>query len=213
MKILDLYCGGGGVSVGLSQGGATEITGVDINPQPEYPSNFTFIQADATKLDLKFLKQFDFIWASPPCQSYTFASARWRNLGKTYPDLVVPTREMLLKTGKPFVMENVTTAPLRKDLLLCGEMFGIGVIRHRIFEVNGFKIEQPVHKKHRGKVSDGYYVTVAGHGGDAKHTSLKSWQDGMKIDWMRNKKTLAESIPPAYSKYIFEQFLKHYATI
>jgi len=115
---------------------------------------------------------------------------------------------MLIKTGKPFVMENVTNAPIRKDLLLCGEMFGIGVIRHRKFEIEGFKAFQPTHKKHRGKCSEGYYVTVAGHGGDAKHTSLKSWQDGMQIPWMRNKKTLAESIPPAYSKYILEQFLK-----
>jgi len=44
MKILDLYCGGG-VSMGLFQAGGegTEITGVDINPQPEYPAQFIFI--------------------------------------------------------------------------------------------------------------------------------------------------------------------------
>ena len=207
MKILDLYCGAGGVSTGLFQAGITEITGVDINPQPEYPSQLTFIQADVTKLKPSFLKKFDFIWSSPPCQNYSFASAKARNLGKVYPDLVVPTRNLLLKSKKPFVMENVIQAPIRQDLLLCGEMFGLGVIRHRKFEIHGFKAIQPVHKKHRGKVSDGFYVTVAGHGGDGK-ASLKSWQDGMQIHWMKNKKSLAESIPPAYSKYIIEQFLK-----
>lgn len=210
-RILDLYCGGGGVSMGMYLAGASEIVGVDIKPEPEYPSltsgDFTFMQADATKLDIDFIKSFDFVWASPPCQSYTFASARWRNLGKTYPDLVEPTRNMLLKAGVPFCMENVTTAPLRKDLILCGEMFGIKVIRHRIFEINGFKARQPAHVKHRGSVKDGHYVTVAGHGGDGK-ASLKAWQDAMQIHWMRNKKTLAESIPPVYSRYILEEFFR-----
>lgn len=208
-RILDLFCGGGGVSMGMYLAGASEIVGIDIKSEPEYPSltsqDFIFIQADATTLTMDFLKSFDFIWASPPCQSYTFASARWRNLGKTYPDLVEPTRNMLLSAGVPFCMENVTTAPLRKDLTLCGEMFGIKVIRHRIFEISGFKARQPAHRKHRGSVRDGYYVTVAGHGGDGK-ASLKAWQDGMQIHWMRNKKTLAESIPPVYSRYILEQF-------
>ncbi len=210
-KVLDLFCGGGGVSMGIYLAGASKVTGVDIKEEPEYPcltsEDFTFIQADATKFDMDFLKQFDFIWASPPCQSYTFASARWRNLGKTYPDLVEPTRNMLLESGVPFCMENVITAPLRKDLILCGEMFGIKVIRHRIFEINGFKARQPVHISHKGSVKAGHYVTVAGHGGDGK-ASLKAWQDAMQIHWMKNKKTLAESIPPVFSRYILEEFFR-----
>mgnify|MGYP003450739250 CR=1 FL=1 len=210
-RVLDLFCGGGGVSMGIYLAGASKVTGVDIKEEPEYPcltsDDFTFIQADATKFDMDFLRSFDFIWASPPCQSYTFASARWRNLGKTYPDLVEPTRNMLLSSGVPFCMENVISAPLRKDLLLCGEMFGIKVIRHRIFELNGFKARQPQHVSHKGSVKAGHYVTVAGHGGDGK-ASLKAWQDAMQIHWMKNKKTLAESIPPVYSRYILEEFFR-----
>lgn len=210
-RVLDLFCGGGGVSMGIYLAGASKVTGVDIKDEPEYPcltsEDFTFIQADATKFDIDFLRSFDFIWASPPCQSYTFASARWRNLGKTYPDLVEPTRNMLLSSGVPFCMENVISAPLRKDLLLCGEMFGIKVIRHRIFELNGFKARQPQHISHKGSVKAGHYVTVAGHGGDGK-ASLKAWQDAMQIHWMKNKKTLAESIPPVYSRYILEEFFR-----
>jgi DNA (cytosine-5)-methyltransferase 1 len=114
---------------------------------------------------------------------------------------------MLLSTGVPFCMENVTTAPLRKDLILCGEIFGIKVIRHRIFELSDFKVRQPTHIKHKGSVKAGHYVTVAGHGGDGK-ASLKAWQDAMQIYWMKNKKTLAESIPPVYSKYILEEFFR-----
>lgn len=47
MKALDLFCGAGGASVGL-HGAGYAVTGMDINPQPNYP--FTFIQADVMSL-------------------------------------------------------------------------------------------------------------------------------------------------------------------
>lgn len=108
---------------------------------------------------------------------------------------------------------DMVGAPLRKDLLLCGEMFGLKVIRHRIFEIHDFKVIQPQHRKHQGKVKDGYYVTVAGHGGnDSKHnycklqdlegkSKLEVWQHAMGIDWM-NKEEIREAVPPVYSEYI-----------
>jgi DNA (cytosine-5)-methyltransferase 1 len=227
MKVLDLFCGGGGASMGMLKVGATHITGVDIEYQPEYPANnlfhsgsFDFILSDFWQLDPDSLKGFDFIWASPPCQAYSYAAARWRNSGREWPDLVGMTREKLLESGIPFVIENTPGALIRKDLMLCGEMFGLKVIRHRIFEVEGFECVQPEHIKHRGMVKDGYYVTVAGHGGDyAGHNfcklndlpgenQLQTWQYAMGIDWISDKKTLREAVPPAYSGYIFSQFLR-----
>jgi len=205
MKVIDLFCGAGGASIGLKQAGFNYILGIDINNQPEYP--FEFIKSNVFDMDANFLRRFDFIWASPPCQKYTWASKKWQNRGKKYPDYIKRTREMLLKVSKPFVLENVINAPLRKDLILCGEMFNLKVIRHRIFEIEGFQAEQPKHKKHKGTVRQGYYVTVAGHGGDGK-ASLKSWQEAMKINWIADKKMLAEAVPPAYAKYIGEQFIK-----
>ncbi len=104
--------------------------------------------------------------------------------------------------------------------MLCGEMFGLHVIRHRYFEISGFKCDQPDHLPHRGMVKDGFYVTVAGHGGDyaghnfctlntlgGKTTQLETWQFAMGINWIHDKSRLREAVPPAYSKYIFEQFL------
>jgi len=196
---LDLYCGGGGVSHGLKLGGFNKVVGVDIKYQPYYP--FEFIHNDVFDIDIDYIKTFDFVWSSPPCQSYTFASKKSRNLGKEYPDLIKDTRNLLLKVGKPFVIENVISAPIQNDLLLCGEMFGLRVIRHRIFEIHGFEVYQPHHRTHKGSVKDGYYMTVAGHGGDGK-ASLSDWQRAMGIDWIFDKKQLAEAIPPAYSHYI-----------
>ena len=222
LRVLDLYCGGGGATVGMTRAGAI-VTGVDIIAQPEYPGFYNFLDfrhADVLKLPVEFLREFDFIWASPPCQAYSYAAHRWRNSGKTWPDLVEATRDLLLNSSVPFCIENVAGAPIRHDLMLCGEMFRLKVLRHRYFEVEGFSsVAQPEHIKHRGMVKDGHYVTVAGNGGDyAGHnfcklkelpeaTQLETWQYAMGIDWISSKKTLREAVPPAYSEYILKQFL------
>ena len=227
VKVLDLFCGGGGASMGMYQAGAEHITGIDIEYQPEYPGNdlfsaasFDFIMSDFWHIDPDWMQNFDFIWASPPCQAYSYAGHRWRNAGKKYDDLVSKTRRLLHWSGVPFVIENVVGAPIRKDLTLCGEMFSLKVIRHRIFEIVGFECAQPEHIKHRGTCIDGFYVTVAGTGGnDEGHNyeklndlpganQLKTWQYAMGIDWIGNKKTLREAVPPAYAEYIFREFRK-----
>ncbi|KKL06487.1 hypothetical protein LCGC14_2595530 [marine sediment metagenome] len=221
MRVLDLFCGGGGATVGMMNAGAS-VVGVDILSQPEYPGFYdfsNFIQADVMKLPIEFLQKFDLLWASPPCQAYSYAAHRWRNSGRTWPDLLDDTRQILLEASVPFVIENVAGAPMRKDLMLCGEMFGLKVIRHRYFEIHGFSIAQPEHIKHRGMVKDGHYVTVAGNGGDyAGHNfctlrelpganQLQTWQYAMQIDWISKKATLREAVPPRYSEYIMKEFI------
>lgn len=217
MKALDLYCGGGGSSVGLYRAGF-KVTGIDIVHNPDYP--FAMWQGNVMALPVEIIRSYDFIWASPPCQEYSYASRGHRNNGKKYPDLIDRTRRLLIAAKKPFVIENVVGAPLRKDLMLCGEMFGLGVIRHRIFEIEGFVLKQIEHKKHKGYVKDGYYVTVAGNGGnDNGHNycrlrgipfknKLECWQKAMDIDWITDTWALTQSVPPAYSRYIGEEFLK-----
>ena len=219
MRALDLFCGGGGASMGLKQAGFNEIRGIDINVQTEYP--FGFKRMDVFDLPLNYFKQFDFIWASPPCQAYTWATFCWKKINKIkYPDLMKSTRELLLKIDKPYVIENVIGAPLRKDLILDGRMFGLKVIRKRVFELHKFWCLAPCIATKSGKVKDGDFVTVAGHGGnfpgcnknnlkDMKGKStIEIWQMAMGIDWITDKKMLCEAVPPAYAKYIGEQFLK-----
>ena len=214
MIALDLFCGAGGASKGLLDAGFDVIIGVDIEKQPEYFGN-DFNKTDALKLKIGYLTLFDFIWASPPCQAYSYGSKKDRNKGKKYPDLIAATKQMLLKTGKPFVIENVVGSPLRKDLLLCGEMFGLRIVRHRIFEIHGFKCKQSEHPKHKPPITfkglkkkKSWYMQVAGHGGQSYSFKLKDWQKAMGIDWIKDRHTLAQCVPPAYAKYIGKQFLE-----
>lgn len=210
MRMLDGFCGVGGATRGYQQAGF-HVTGVDINPQPNYCGD-SFIQGDALEYILKHGHEYDVIHASPPCQAST-ALTKGTNAGRVYPQLIPATRELLKLTGRPWVMENVQGSDLRRDLILCGEMFGLGVIRHRYFEVDGFTAAQPAHKPHRGRVRgwrhghyhDGPYVAVYGDGGGKG--SVEEWQTAMGIDWTGVRLEIAEAIPPAYSAYIGAQLM------
>lgn len=92
-KVLDLYCGVGGASMGYNWAGC-EVTGIDKVPQPNYP--FNFIQDDVISyLQNNDVSDYDFIHASPPCQEYSIASAIHRHKGKKYDDLLGITRDLL----------------------------------------------------------------------------------------------------------------------
>lgn len=202
-KILDLFSGAGGAAMGLqlalnASSVKHTIIGIDILVQDRYPFNRKCF--DVTKLKQVDLEEFDFIWASPPCQKYSLLSYCTK---KDYPDLIPSTRALLEQSGKPYVIENVEYAPLRNDLILCGEMFNLKVFKHRVFESN-FELKQLEHKKHNGSVKNGDYITTAGNG---NRGTLKDWQNALGIDWIRDKHLLAEAIPPAYSRYIMDQYL------
>lgn len=200
---LDLFCGAGGVSRGLADAGF-EVWGIDIEPQPRYIHPGRFVQGDALNPPFD-LRDFDFIWASPPCQAYSWSARRW--LGIERADLLPDTREMLLDSGMPCAIENVVGAPLRQDLVLTGQMFGLRVIRRRHFELHEFWCFTPAHIA-PGRVGFGPedFVTVAGHGGNGS-ARLDNWRDAMGINWM-TKTELSQAIPPAYAEYIGREFLR-----
>ena len=214
MRILDLFCCAGGAGMGYHRAGF-EVVGVDIAPQPNYP--FEFHQGDALDFLAEHWREFDAAHGSPPCQAST-ALTKGTNQGREYPQLIPETRRLLRATGLPTVIENVQGSDLRRDLTLCGEMFGLGVLRHRYFEVDGFTAAAPMHKPHRGRVRgwrhgtyyDGPYVAVYGEGGGKG--SVAEWQEAMGIDWTDVRAEIAEAIPPAYTEHIGRQLLEHLTT-
>ena len=203
-RLLDLFCGAGGAGTGYHRAGF-EVVGVDINLQPNYP--FEFHRGDALDFLAEHWREFDAIHASPPCQAST-ALTKGTNAGRTYPQLIPETRRLLRATGLPTVIENVQGAAVRRDLVLCGEMFGLGVIRHRYFELDRWTSLQPAHVPHRGRVAgyrhgrwyEGPYFAVYGDGGGKG--SVAQWQQAMGIDWTDVRKEIAEAIPPAYAEYV-----------
>ena len=221
-RLLDLFCGAGGCSVGYSRAGF-DVVGVDINPQPNYP--FEFIRADALEVlafltdpqraehyedwlpGAKLIWPFDAIHASPPCQDYSKAM---RHLAKPQPRLIEPVREMLVATGLPWVIENVVGAPIphqstfdgRHGVELCGSMFGLRVYRHRLFECS-FPVEPPRGCNH-------LRIAMNPHNQGGRDLIYKEygrrdpevvWRREMGVEWM-NKHEGREAIPPAYTEYI-----------
>jgi DNA (cytosine-5)-methyltransferase 1 len=231
--VLDAFCCAGGASRGFANAGL-DVVGVDLDPQPNYP--YPFRQDDALNTlamlrdgqavrfetpdgrDLFLvLEDFDAVHASPPCQAKSVMSKSWNGKPGDWPELIAPTRELLLELGLPYVIENVVGA--REDLvgpvLLCGSMFDLAVERHRLFEAS-FDIVQPRcnHARQKELWPEGFpalrsdrpgkrarVVGVYGTGGgEAKDVEL--WRWAMGIDWMKTKHELAECLPPAYCAYI-----------
>lgn len=203
-KLLDLYCCGGGATLGYEQAGF-EVVGIDIEPQPKYRG--TFIQADAIEYLKNNFHNFDAIHASPPCQEYSMASMQFRIRGKSYPDLISKTRAELIKTNKPFVLENVPGSPLINPIELCGAMFGLKTYRHRLFESN-FKITPLKHPTHihknakmGRKAKPEEFIQYVGH-----FSGVKQVGEMTGLTWL-GQYELAQSIPPAYTKFIGKQLL------
>ena len=204
--------------MGYHRAGFMEIVGVDNRPMPHYP--FRFIQADALEYVAEHGREFDVIHASPPCQAYS----RLRHLpwlrGREYPMLILPVRELLSTTGRPYVIENVSDAPIW-GAELCGAALGLELSRHRRFESNVMLLFPPCpgHKTIQpGRATLGKrYAKQAGITGVPKEISRESIarhfvgvalaRKAMGIDWMTGKE-LAQAIPPAYTDFIGRQLLQ-----
>jgi DNA (cytosine-5)-methyltransferase 1 len=210
---LDLGCGVGGATEGYRRAGF-RVVGVDIEPQPHYGGD-AFIQADALALmdrllaggtwgwQLAGLDHFAFIHASMPCQRFSPIS-RYQRVAENYPDLIEPMRQRLMASGLPWVMENVPQAPLRADIMLCGQMFGLPILRHRAFELGGWEHpEHPEHPEHApGQSWSGYNrlpgtLTIVGH-----TYALREGRIAMDMNWPTSREELNEAIPPAYTRWI-----------
>ena len=214
-KALDLYCGGGGAAYGLMQAGF-EVTGIDIKPRRNYPGNF--IQADVFDMPVN-LSDYDFIWASPPCQRHSIATLA-KGFDNTVHPCHIPELRELLKPHPFYAIENVPRAPLRTSLVLTGPAFGLKKLwRRRHFETS-FLIWQPeIGKRPKNVITVTTSMCSNNHFYRRKEIGLKGrppkWVAHSVMGyprkiWFQDLMTwreIGESVPPPYSFYIAQHVL------
>ena len=207
-RLLDAFCGEGGCSVGYARAGFDVCLGVDINPMPRYP--FDFLQYSALDFLEEHGHEYDFIHASPPCQTHSVT----QNMAKAdygHEDFLPQTRALLQSLGVPYAIENVPGAPMLNPIKLRGDMFSLQVLRMRYFECS-FEMVQPPMPQKRGKTSNngkGYstldnadFISVAGN-----NYRFTDGAKAMAIDWM-SRDGLTQAIPPQYTQWIGASWLE-----
>ena len=213
--LLDLFCGAGGAAVGYHRAGF-DVYGVDIVEQPLYP--FPMEVRDALELP-SIRAPFVAVHASPPCQAHVAISNRHRGRGMLRDQrvsLIAATRDLLRRSGLPYVIENVTGA--RRELVepvrVCHQALGGTMHRHRLFESNvelegtecgGRRCDFAVY----GKAPDGRLLWRRADGTE-QHcvASLAHARELMGMPWA-SWRGCCEAIPPAYAEHIGRQLLAH----
>jgi len=118
LTVLDLFCGCGGMSKGLTDAGLNIIAGIDIWDKAisNYKKNYTHnaVCADLTKLPPELLSKtyninansIDIIVGGPPCQSFSMAGRRDKNdpRNSLFMEYV---KYLNYFNPKGFIMENV----------------------------------------------------------------------------------------------------------
>ena len=214
MRALDLFCGGGGVAIGLRNAGFETVVGIDNALHKNYPGDF--VLADALRPPVN-LDDFDFVWASPPCQRFSLASHYHGNSRTRHPDFIPSIRKLL--EGHPFsCIENVPLAPIRPDVILSGPSVGLPyIVRVRHFEISWFMLyPTPVRRldkwkwesgkamgitKNMGCKSHWYPRKALGLPGKPRKHEIKNAM-GIPQDAEMTQHELGEAVPPAYAEYI-----------
>ncbi|MEU2352477.1 hypothetical protein ABZ599_05850 [Streptomyces misionensis] len=110
-RLLDLFCCAGGAGTGYQRAGFA-VDGCDIAERPNYPFAYHRGDALAHLADLIAtgeIGRYAFVHASPPCQdkcTLTVGTNRSQGWGGAHEDLVAPTRDLLERTGLPYVIEQ-----------------------------------------------------------------------------------------------------------
>lgn len=205
-RLLDLFCGQCGAGWGYHLAGF-QVTGVDIRPMKRRPQHIAIAHYDAIEYLRAFGHQFDAIHASPVCRAHTVATGPAK--GKyQHPDHIPALRAALAELNAegyriPYVIENVPGAPLIDPVVLCGEMFGLPMYRHRLLEFGNMpRPVPPPHPEHTRptapmgrKPKDGEYWSIAGNFSGVKEAGI-----AMRMPWA-NQDGLRQAIPPAYAKW------------
>ena len=224
-RVLDLYAGEGGAGQGFIDGGATMLVGVDTG---NFASRYVggYLRADVLSLTVSFIRQFDYVHASPGCQ---FATELNSDKAR-HPNLIPATRRLLDEAGVPYDIENVRAAKkhLINPVSLTGTMFDLHLVtskgqrfdisRERLFETSWPLVQPwipepdfPIANVFGGhlRARSGEYRT----GGNTGRTVDFPGEDRpalarqlMGMPWA-TMGGMSEAVPPAYTAYLAEQFL------
>jgi DNA (cytosine-5)-methyltransferase 1 len=222
MRVLDLYCGAGMAADGYYDAGF-DVVGWDVRFQPSYPFQFHRGSALDALEDRAYLREFDLIHASPPCQAHTRARhLRDAQGGKSrYDDLLTPTLELLRDCGVPWVVENVVGAPgMDGAVIECGSAYGLKVRRHRLFLASFPLVGSGCKHKEQGKPVGVYHTMGDTCKGVCKKTgklviggsTAKTLEEGraaMGVTRLISWNELKEGFPPAYTRHVGEQAMAY----
>ena len=200
MRLLDLFCAAGGGAMGYHKAGFSEIVGVDFGPQPHYP--FNFVKSEALAYLANHGHEFDAVHASPPCQWISKAVKRKNRVNVV--NQIPATREALIASGLPYIIENVPAAcnHLISPVTLCGSAFGLPVRRHRLFESNVWLWGvQCSHKEYPRRYPPAWnrtnplrVLSLSG-GYQTKGATLQEHADALGITWGMTLRELSRVIP------------------
>lgn len=115
MRLLDLFCGRWGWSRAFAARG-WECVGVDLVPPPDMPEGCRFWPGNVLEIAVEsdYVKQFDFIVASPPCEQFSVHGMPHFHKNPPDPDLGMQlffhTVKLCRQSGLPHVIENVRAA-------------------------------------------------------------------------------------------------------
>jgi len=204
VRVLDLYCGAGGVGRALDDLNGVEHVGVDIKDySDEYAGEF--LQGDASEF---VGGGFDLVWASPPCTAYSTLSATHYGSAEaaldecpTIPELNV--REIAQRAGREYVVENVPGAtrqghlhdPARLNGLAFGQSYDL--TRH-------FETSFPLPDAYEAGTPD-----VGVRTRDDDDQSVKALADAKAVPASWGKQAVRSAIPREYVYWV----LSHSETV
>jgi len=205
-----------------------DVFGVDNDPARLKVYPFPSFKGDALEYLAEHGHEYDAIHASPPCTGYTRGTAAIPDRVDRYDRLIAATRELLIESGPPYVIENVADAApeLNAPTMLCWSMFftpgsvtdtdgtPLRMERHRLFEstVPIFPPASCNHPKavqvagaYGGARRDKDEARNVRHGGYVP-ASLDVLRQLTGLTWASEKGCFL-SIPPAYTEHIGRQLL------